>query len=537
MLLRDYVNVKDIQKDYDSLIVLGKQNNHILELSDYLENEKNLEFITLKDKEGFAAYKRSIQFLMIKSFYKVVGKENIDNIMVLFSLGNALYCEANGNFELTEKLLRNVKERMDYIVSLNTPITKRIVGKEEALRLFHNYRMFEKEKLFKFRRVSKITLHSMGNFDDYFYGDLVDNTGILKGYDIKKYKDGFLLVLPTIDNPTTPAVIPKLDKIYNCLKKSTEWSKSIGVQTVGDLNNIVVEKKIDDLILIQESYMEKQIAQIAEDIASKKNIKFVMVAGPSSSGKTSFSHRLSLQLRAMGIKPHPIAVDDYFINRCDIIPDENGNLDLESIDIVDTKKFNEDMVSLLNGEKVEIPTYNFAKGEREYKGHFIELGEKDILIIEGIHCLNDKMSYALDTKNKYRIYISALTPLNIDEHNRVSSADSRLLRRMSRDDRTRGTNPTKTISSWASVRAGEEKNIFPFQENADVVFNSSLIYELLIIKSIAEPLLFGVDRNCEEYLEAKRLLKFLDFFLCYNDKTIPIQSLLKEFIGGSYFDV
>lgn len=216
MLLRDYVNVKDIQKDYDSLIVLGKQNNHILELSDYLENEENLEFITLKDKEGFAAYKRSIQFLMIKSFYKVVGKENIDNLMVLFSLGNALYCEANGNFELTEELLKNVKERMDYIVSLNTPITKRIVGKEEALRLFHNYRMFEKEKLFKFRRVSKITLHSMGNFDDYFYGDLVDNTGILKGYDIKKYKDGFLLVLPTIDNPTTPAVIPKLDKIYNC---------------------------------------------------------------------------------------------------------------------------------------------------------------------------------------------------------------------------------------------------------------------------------------------------------------------------------
>lgn len=537
MLIKEYIAIEDIQKDYDSLIVLAKQNNHILELNDVLENEEDLEFITLKDKEGFAAYKRSIQFLMIKSFYKVVGKENLDNLMVLFSLGNSLYCEANGNFELTEDLLKKVKDRMDYIVSLKTPITKKIIGQENALKLFHNYRMFEKEKLFRFRRVSKITLHSMGNFDDYFYGNLVDNTGILKGYDIQKYKDGFLLILPTKENPEVPSVIPKMDKIYNCLKTSTEWSKSIGVSTVGDLNNIVVEKKIDDLILIQESYMEKQIAKIAEDIASKKNIKFVMIAGPSSSGKTSFSHRLSLQLRAMGINPHPIAVDDYFINRCDIVPDENGNLDLESIDIVDTKKFNEDMVALLSGERVEIPSFNFVKGEREYKGHFIELGEKDILIVEGIHCLNDKMSYALDSKNKYRIYISALTPLNIDEHNQISSADTRLLRRMSRDDRTRGTNPTKTIASWASVRTGEEKNIFPFQENADVVFNSSLIYELLIVKAIAEPLLFGVEKNCEEYLEAKRLLKFLDFFLCYNDKTVPVQSLLKEFIGGSYFNV
>lgn len=535
MLLRDYAN--NFQSNYDFPIVLARQNNRILEMSDEIENVDNIEFITLKDKEGFAAYKRSIQFLMIKSFYKVVGKENIDNLMVLFSLGNGLYCEASGNFKLTEDLIQKVKEKMDYIVSLNTPITKKIIGKEDALKLFHDYRMFEKEKLFNFRRVSKITLHSMGNFDDYFYGDLVDSTGILGGYDLQKHKDGFLLILPTRNDPYTPSHIPTLDNMYKCLKQSTEWSKSIGIHTVGDLNNVVVEKKIDDLILIQESYMEKQIANIAEDIVSKKNIKFVMIAGPSSSGKTSFSHRLSLQLKAMGITPHPIAVDDYFINHCDIIPDENGKIDLESIDIVDTKKFNEDMLALLNGEKIEIPSYNFQKGEREYKGHFIKLDEKDILIIEGIHCLNDKMSYALDTNNKYRIYISALTPLNIDEHNRVSSSDLRLLRRMSRDDRTRGASPRKTISLWTNVRLGEEKNIFPFQENADVIFNSSLIYELLIIKSIAEPLLFGVDKDCEEYFEAKRLLKFLDFFLSYNDKTVPVQSLLKEFVGGSYFDV
>jgi uridine kinase len=535
MLLKFYA--RECQENYDSLIVLAKQNNRVLEMSDEIKSLDNIEFITLKDKEGFAAYRRSIQFLMIKSFYKVVGKENIDNLMVLFSLGNGLYCEAKGNFELTDDLIHKVKEKMDYIVSLDIPIKKKIIGKEDALKLFHDYRMFEKEKLFKYRRVSKITLHSMGNFDDYFYGDLVDSTGILGGYDLQKYKDGFLLVLPTRNDPYTPAYIPTLDNMYQCLKQSTEWSKSIGIHTVGDLNNAVVEKKIDDLILMQEAYMEKQIANIAEDITSKKNIKFVMIAGPSSSGKTSFSHRLSLQLKAMGLKPHPIAVDDYFINHCDIIPDENGKIDLESIDIVDTKKFNEDMLALLNGEKVEIPSYNFQKGEREYKGHFIQLGENDILIIEGIHCLNDKMSYALDSNNKYRIYISALTPLNIDEHNRVSSSDLRLLRIISRDDRTRGASPTKTISMWSSVRSGEEKNIFPYQENANVIFNSSLIYELLVVKAIAEPLLFSVNNDCEEYFEAKRLLKFLDFFLSYNDKTVPIQSLLKEFVGGSYFNV
>lgn len=535
MLLREYI--KEFQKNFEYPIVLAKQDNKILELSDELEDSKNITFLTIKDIEGFAAYKRSIQFLMIKSFYKVIGKDNIEELKVLFSLGNSLYCEAKGNFEINDDILLLVKNKMDEIVEKDIFITKKILGKEAALKLFKEYKMFEKEKLFRFRRVSKITLHSLGNFDDYFYGDLVDSTGILKGYDLKKYKNGFLLILPTRNEPYVPSTIPPLDNLYACLKESEEWSKKIGIHTIGDLNNAVVNKEIDEIILMQEAFMEKRIANIASDIINKKDIKFVMIAGPSSSGKTSFSHRLSIQLRALGITPHPIAVDDYFINRCDIIPDENGNLDLESIDIVDTKKFNEDMIDLLNGKEVSIPSYNFTTGEREYKGKTLKLGKEDILIIEGIHCLNDKMSYALDMKNKYRIYISALTPLNIDEHNRVSSSDLRLLRRMSRDDRTRGTNPTKTIANWQSVRRGEEKNIFPFQENADVIFNSSLIYELLIIKTIAEPLLFGVNENSEEYHEAKRLLKFLDFSLSYNDKTVPIQSLLKEFIGGSYFDV
>jgi uridine kinase len=535
MLVRDYIKMFEIKDEHP--IVLAKKDNKILELTDELKDVENIEFLTIKNPLGFAAYKRSIQFLMIKAFYKVVGKENIDTLKVLFSLGDSLYCEANGEFKLTDDLLLSIKEKMDEMVYNHIPITKKILSKEEALKLFKEYRMFEKEKLFRYRRVSKITLHSLGNFDDYFYGDLVDNTKVLKGYDLKKYKDGFLLIMPTIKDPYTPSEIPVLDNLYQCLKESEEWSKKIGIHTIGDLNNAVVDKTIDEIILLQEAFMEKKIGNIAQSIANNKDVKFVMIAGPSSSGKTSFSHRLSIQLKALGINPHPIAVDDYFINRCDMIPDENGHVDLESINIVDTKKFNEDMIDLLNGKTIDMPSYNFVKGEREYRGKTLTLGENDILIIEGIHCLNDKMSYALDMKNKFRIYISALTPLNIDEHNRVSSADMRLLRRMSRDDRTRGTNPTKTIALWQDVRRGEEENIFPYQENADVIFNSSLIYELLLIKTIAEPLLFGVDTSCEEYHEAKRLLKFLDFSLGYNDKTVPIQSILKEFIGGSYFDV
>lgn len=538
------MNYKDLADKYQSQykypIVLVKDTikNKIHELSDEVNenlNEISLKFITTKDKIGFEAYTKSVQFLMIKSFYKVVGKENIDSLIIHFSLGDGFYVEAKGNFELNQKLLDKVIDKMNDIVERDVPITKKVLNKEDAIELFKEYKMFEKEKLFKYRRVSNITLYSMGHFEDYFYGDMVYSTKILKYFDLKIYDDGFLLLLPNIEDPTKVMPIPKLDKLFKTLKESIIWSKQIGIKTVGDLNNAIVNKDINDIILLQEAKMEKQIGLIAEKILEDKKT-FIMIAGPSSSGKTSFSNRLCIQLRGLGLNPHLISVDDYFINRKDIKPSPNGIIDLESIDIVDVKQFNKDMVSLLNKEIVELPSYNFIKGEREYKGNYLKLQDNDILVIEGIHCLNNKMSYALSNKDKFRIYISALTPLNIDEHNRISSSDLRLIRRMSRDARNRGTNASKTINNWSTVRRGEKNNIFPFAENADVIFNSSLIYELVVLKEIAEPLLFKVE-SPDEYLEAKRLLKFLDYFLAYNDKTIPINSLLKEFSGGSYFNV
>lgn len=525
------------QCDYNDPIVLAAQNNKIHELADEVLSDENITYLTIRDKQGFDAYVKSMTFLMIKSFYKVVGKENIDRLEVLFSVGDNLYIEADGNFALTQELLDEIKEKIIYFVNKNLPLVKTTISKEEALKLFHEYKMFDKEKLFKYRRVSTVSIYSIGHFSDYFYGDMVYSTSILKCFDLQVYKDGFLLRLPNIKNPYVLDAIPNMDKLYQVLKESYNTSKNIGIRTVADLNDAIVSKRIDDVILLQESMMEHKIGHIAEEIALNKNIKFVMISGPSSSGKTTFSHRLSIQLQTLGIKPHPISADDYFVNRADIKPDKNGKVDLESIDVVDVEQFNKDMLALLKGETVYMPTYNFLKGEREYTGKTITLGDNDVLIVEGIHCLNDKMSYSLSNENKYRIYISALTQLRIDEHNRVSSSDLRMIRRMCRDERTRGISAKATIDMWTSVRDGEKKNIFPYQENADVVINSGIIYELLILKQIIEPLLFAIDTSEPEYAEAKRLLKFLDFFLSYNDKTVPVNSLLKEFIGGGYFKV
>ena len=291
------------------------------------------------------------------------------------------------------------------------------------------------------------------------------------------------------------------------------------------------------LILIQEALQEKKIAEIAGQIAARKNARFVMIAGPSSSGKTTFSHRLSVQLEALGLKPHPIAVDNYFVNRVDSPRDENGNYNYEALECLDIKQFNQDMTDLLLGKQVELPYYNFKKGIREYKGNYMQLGEGDILVIEGIHCLNDRLSYTLPADSKFKIYISALTQLNIDEHNRIPTTDGRLLRRMVRDARTRGASARDTIQMWPSVRRGEEENIFPFQEEADAMFNSALIYELAVLKQYAQPLLFAIPRNSEEWLEAKRLLKFLDYFIGVSSEDIPKNSILREFIGGSCLNV
>lgn len=303
------------------------------------------------------------------------------------------------------------------------------------------------------------------------------------------------------------------------------------------MNELVSKGGMQKLILISEALQEGKISRIAEDIANHKNVKFIMIAGPSSSGKTTFSHRLSIQLAAHGLKPHPVAMDNYFVNREDTPLDEHGNRNFECLEAIDVEQFNKDMSDLLKGEKVEIPRFNFVEGKREYKGDFMQLGAEDVLVLEGIHGLNDKMSYTLPRENKYKVYISALTQLNIDEHNRIPTTDGRLIRRMVRDNRTRGTSAKDTIAMWASVRRGEEENIFPYQEEADVMFNSALIYELAVLKNYAEPILFQISKGCPEYYEATRLLKFLDYFIGVPSDTIPNNSILREFVGGGCFDL
>ena len=414
---------------------------------------------------------------------------------------------------------------------------KRSVGTSDAIELFHRHGMYDKEKLFRFRRVSRVNIYSLEDFEDYFYGYMVNHTGYLKYFELYPYDKGLVMQLPDRENPQQVPPFKPWPKIFHVQQESAHWGEMIGADTVGDLNEQITLKGANELILIAEALQEAKISQIAERISQDRSKKFVMIAGPSSSGKTTFSHRLSIQLSAHGLRPHPIAVDNYFVNREDTPLDEDGNYNFECLEAIDVERFNQDMINLLKGERVELPTFNFKTGQREYRGDFLQLGPEDVLVIEGIHCLNDRLSYSLPMESKFKIYISALTQLNIDEHNRIPTTDGRLIRRIVRDARTRGSSAKATIAMWNSVRRGEEENIFPYQESADVMFNSALIYELAVLKLYAEPLLFSIQPGEPEYDEAKRLLKFLDYFVGVPSEAIPHNSILREFVGGGCFDV
>ena len=377
----------------------------------------------------------------------------------------------------------------------------------------------------------------MGGFDDYYYGYMTYSTGVLKYFKLIQYDNGFVLQMPTKEEPDKVPEFKPQEKVFEVLKEATQWGEMMGVPTIGAVNDKITNGTIGNIMLVQEALQEKKIADIATEIANRQGVKFVMIAGPSSSGKTSFSHRLSIQLMAQGLKPHPIPVDNFFKNREDTPVDEDGKLDYEVIEALDVKLFNEIMERLLKGEKVEMPEFNFVTGKREYHKDYLKLNDDDILVIEGIHCLNDKMSYSLPNESKFKIYVSALTPLNVDEHNRIPTTDLRLIRRIVRDARTRGTSAAATIEMWHRVRRGEENNIFPYQECADAIFNSALVYELAVLKQYAEPALFSVPKDAEEYLEAKRLLKFLDYVVGTSNENVPNNSLLREFTGGSCFKV
>ena len=529
--------VKDYENTAEAPIILVMVNGRLRELHKHLKADCTIQFITTRDAIGNQTYKRSACLILLKAIYDVAGQDNTDKVVIHYSVGHGYFFTMKGGTALTQEFIDRVKERMHEIVDANLPIMKRSVNTDEAIVLFHKHHMYDKEKLFNYRRVSRVNLYSIESFEDYFYGFMANHTGYIKYFDLFLYEGGFVLQLPDMAEPDRIPEFKPREKIFYVQKESQEWSDKLEISTVGDLNDKITREGIQDILLIQEAMQEARISEIASQIAKAGNKKIVMIAGPSSSGKTTFSHRLSIQLSAHGMKPHPIAVDNYFVDREKTPRDENGKFDFECLEAIDVERFNEDMLALLDGKRVELPVFNFKTGLREYRGDFLQLAQDDILVIEGIHGLNDKLSYALPKESKFKIYISALTQLNIDEHNRIPTTDGRLIRRIVRDARTRGSSAKDTIAMWPSVRRGEERNIFPYQEEADAMFNSALIYELACLKVYAEPLLFGIDKNEPEYVEAKRLLKFFDYFVPVPSEAVPYNSILREFIGGSCFNV
>lgn len=527
---------KEYQSKYEDDIVLVMFNNRLKELHKRVKADGTLSFVTTREKAGKKAYRRSVTLLMQRAVNNLAKEDGKPvTVRVEHSISQGYFCELQGE-KADEKYIGRLKQEMLQLVEEAHPIQKTSISTDEAVNLFQELGMHDKERLFAYRRSSKVNIYSIGNYKDYFYGYMVPNTSYLKYFELKLYESGFVLLFPN-ENTREPAEFVPSGKLFHVLKESVEWGEMLDIGTIGALNDAIAQGRIRDVILVSEALMERKIGRLAEDIADKPDKKFIMIAGPSSSGKTTFSHRLSIQMMAQGLKPHPIALDDYYVNRVDTPKHPDGSYNFECLEALDIELFNRDMSALLNGERVELPTYNFRTGKREYKGIFKQLGKNDILVLEGIHGLNDKLSYSLPKSSKLKIYISALTQLNIDEHNNLPTTDGRMIRRIVRDARTRNHPAKATIGMWDSVRKGEEQYIFPFQEDADIMFNSALIYELAVLKQYAEPLLFEIDKSSPEYIEAKRLLKFLDYFLPVPSEDIAKNSILREFIGGSCFHV
>ena len=527
---------RDLASEYENDILLVKSDGKLRELFKRAKNNCELEFLDITSKEGYSVYKRSCLFLMIRAVHEICSNK-IKNLNVLFSIDNGYYCEIDGDVIIDDDLIERINNKMQELVGKALPIFKENMETDEAIKVFSSYGLKDKKKVLQYRTSSRVNVYTLDGFKDYFYGYMVHNTSVLKHFKVIKYQEGFILKTANSESPKSVPVFNPEDKLYITQRQSHIWSSSQKLETIADLNERVSNGLTDELVLVQEAFQEKCIGDIACEIANRKDVKFVLVAGPSSSGKTTFSHRLSIQLKTLGLNPHPIACDNYFVERHQTPRDETGEYDFEHFDGVDRKLLNDNLTDLLNGKEVLLPTFNFEKGEKEFLGNKLKLGEKDILIIEGIHCLNDELTYRQNKKRKYKIYISALTQINIDEHNRIPTTDDRLIRRIIRDYRTRNTSAIDTIKRWPSVKRGEERNIFPFQDNADIMFNSALIYELAVMKQYVEPLLYSIPKDSVEYIEAKRLMKFFNYFIGFESKHIPNNSILREFIGGSCFNV
>ena len=520
--------IKDLlQNENMKNVIAARFNNEIKSLDYKLKEPGKISFIDMTDKDGIRIYRKGLLYIIGMAIEELYPEANL---IVNYQLSNSLLCELE-NIEITDKMIEEVNNKVKEIVENDYPIVKKSVSKEEAEE-FYKDKITEKGKLqLELKTKKQLSLYWCNDYFNYFYGILPISTGKMKIYEIVKYHRGFLIRYPNRKDINNLPVFQDNKKLLATLDEYELLHKGLNVPTIKELNKLTRENKISEYIELDEALHEKKIANIADDILKNKNVKMVLIAGPSSSGKTTFAHRLGVQLRINGLKPVTISVDNYFVEREQNPKDENGNYDFECIESIDTELFNNHILRLLNGEEVEIPDFDFKNGTKIYNGNFLKLHDDEILVIEGIHCLNDKLTSLIPQSQKYKIYISCLTVLNIDNYNRISTTDTRLIRRIVRDNQFRGYKAIHTLQMWDSVVRGEEKNIFPYQEEANCMFNSSLIYELGVLKDYAIPLLEEIDKSNVEYSEAKRLIRMLGYFESIPTLDVPKSSLLREFIG------
>lgn len=526
----------ELSKSYKNVtghpILAAKVNNIERDLNFRINDDCRIEFLDITSKLGFRVYQRSAVFIMLAAVRKILGKEAV--VWVEHTINENYFCTIRG-MEISQKLLSEIKEAMTEIVKCDFPIEKLQVSVPEAEEMFTRNNLINCKNELKYIKATSVSIYKINDYYDYLYGSMVPSTDYIKIFNLVKHSDGFVLQFESPKIPGTLNTYLKYSKLTNIFKEYNKWSEILNVAAVCSLNDAISNSEIKELILIAEALQEKKIANIADAI-HKSGKRFVFIAGPSSSGKTTFSKRLCIQLKVIGIKPHVISLDDYYKAREEIPYEDDGTKNFENINTLEIEKFNNDLLELKSGEEVETPLYDFVTGEAKPIGKKIKLEDEDVLVIEGIHGLNDALTPRIASEDKFKIYISALTQLNIDEHNRISTTDTRLIRRIVRDHFFRNFSASSTISMWPKVLKGEEENIFPFQENADVTFNSALIYEMCVLKVFAEPLLFNMDKSESGYTEAKRLLNLLNSFLAVNPQDIPSNSLIREFVGGSCFD-
>lgn len=522
---------KDLSSKYKGIITLGKIDNKLKDLSTELNKDCNLEFIDTTIADGMRVYTRTLSFIFIKACEELYPN---CKVTIEHSLSNGLYCEVKiGKQNLNDEILDNIKAQVKSIIDRNENIEKIVTNKENAIKIFEERHDYIKAELLKYKEYDDVKIYKCGSYINHFYGHMLPSTGCVTVFDIKKWKSGVVILGPSkLDKTKAQEFIPQ-HKLSNIYKESELWSDLIGVGEVVSLNKSITENKYSEIIRIVEALHEKKISQIA-DIIKENNKRVILIAAPSSSGKTSFAHRLSIQLKVNNLHPVPISLDDYFVNREDTPLDEFGNYDFESIYAIDLDLFNSDLEKLLKGEEIKLPKFNFKTGKREFSGKTLKIDKDQPIILEGIHALNPMLTKSIDEKDKFKIYISVLTQINLDNHNRIPTTDLRLIRRIVRDYNFRGYSAEKTILNWDSVRRGEDKNIFPYQEEADIMFNSTCLYELAILKKYAKPLLEEIKDDNEAFIESNRVLKFLQYFVELDDELdIPPTSIIREFIGGS----